>query len=371
MANIVHLTTVHQPFDTRIFHKECKTLVNAGYHVSLIAQHDKHEIVDGVELIPIPKYQGRIKRILWGSYMAFRLAWGLKADVYHFHDPELMPWGILLALITKARVIYDVHEDYSKKMKYKAWLPKPARILSYWGVKIAERITDKIVNGIITPTEDIEKNFSREKTQVIKNYPIISLLSQKPEQPRTLQDNFELVFTGGYTDQTGIIQIVQALELVKTPQTRLTLLGREIHSYVREEIQALPGYSKVDYKGFVPFEKMYNYLHSAAIGLVCNQPKLGYELALSTKLFEYMSVGLPVIASNFELWKKVVEENKSGIIVDPENPKEIAAAIDQLLQNPMLRKQMGENGVTAIQGKYNWVLEGQKLSSFYQNRILQ
>lgn len=79
-----------------------------------------------------------------------------------------------------------------------------------------------------------------------------------------------------------------------------------------------------------------------------------------------MSAGLPVIASNFPLWKEIVEKNCCGICVNPLNSKEIADAINWVLQNPSQAAEMGRKGRKAIEEKYNWEEESRKLISFYE-----
>lgn len=366
MPHIVHLTTVHLPFDTRIFQKECRSLAQAGYRVSLIAPHTNRETVDGVEIIPVPRFTGRLERMSKGTWAVYRLARRLDADLYHFHDPELMPVGMLLRLTTRACVVYDVHENYPANMQSKEWLPRPLRNLASWGVELTEKVTAALADGIVTATEPIAARFSPAKTQVIKNYPLPAMMALSPAEQCKYKNNYTLIYTGGFTDHRGIHQIVQALEHVQTPQARLTLLGRAIHPYVEEAVQGLPGYRRVDYLGHVPFETMYHHLNTAAIGLVCNQPRHGYDLALPNKLFEYLSAGLPVIASHFDSWQEIVEGNQCGITVDPTDPAEIAQAIDTLLGQPELRRTMGENARQAAGEKYNWEHESQKLLNLYQ-----
>jgi len=73
------LTSVHLPFDARIFHKEAKTLVKAGYDVTLIAQHNKKEIVDGIKIIPLPRAKNRFDRMTRITWTLFKLALKEKA----------------------------------------------------------------------------------------------------------------------------------------------------------------------------------------------------------------------------------------------------------------------------------------------------
>jgi len=170
------LTTVHQPFDIRIFHKEVKSLVNFGYKVTLIAQHSKNEIVDGVKIIALPKPRNRFMRILGLTWRVSYLALRQRADIYHFHDPELILVGIVLRLLRK-KVIYDVHEDVPKQILNKDWI---------WNVNIRkfvaftmntiEQIGAFLFNRIVVATPDIAKKFTKKKTVILRNFPILKLI---------------------------------------------------------------------------------------------------------------------------------------------------------------------------------------------------
>ena len=96
MVQIRHLTSVHSPFDTRIFFKECLSLVEAGYQVTLIAPHTHDETVQGVRILALPSSSNRMSRMTLRVWRVYQLAKKLNADLYHFHDPELIPLGMLL-----------------------------------------------------------------------------------------------------------------------------------------------------------------------------------------------------------------------------------------------------------------------------------
>jgi glycosyltransferase involved in cell wall biosynthesis len=306
----------------------------------------------------------------WGVWAVFCLARRLRGDLYHFHDPELMPVGVLLKLTTRARLIYDVHENYPSNIRSKEWIPRPLRRVIAWAAGRAEWVTASLVDGIVTVAEHIAQRFPPGKTELVRNYPALAMTVNSAEDNRRYEGNYTLVYTGGFTDHRGVTQIVQALSHVKAPEARLTLLGKTFHQRVAAAVQKMPGFALVDYLGQVPYEAVYRHMRTAAVGLICNQPVYGYELAQPNKLFEYMSAGLPVIASNFELWKEIVEGNQCGLTVDPTRPGQIAEAVDYLLCHPELRRQMGANARQAVQEKYNWDRESQKLISLYQ-RVLR
>jgi glycosyltransferase involved in cell wall biosynthesis len=124
--------------------------------------------------------------------------------------------------------------------------------------------------------------------------------------------------------------------------------------------------ARVQIPGPIPHEKVFDVLVRSHIGLAVLHPDPNYVDSLPTKLFEYMAAGLPVVASNFPLWKEIVEGNRCGITVDPLDPKAIAQAIEYLLTHPEEARRMGENGRRAVEEKYNWEREKEKFAQTLQ-----
>jgi len=367
---IAHLTTVHPPFDVRIFHKECKTLAKSGYEVYLIAQHDKEEIVDGIHLIPLPIVRSRIRRMIYLPIRALKEALKLKANIYHFHDPELIPIGVLLKVFAKGKVIYDVHEDVPKQIMSKYWIPKKLRGIISFIVNLGEKKFSFLFDAIITATDDILKNFSFYRNAIsIKNYPMLSkFLEVKGKEKK--DDVFKIIYIGGLSKIRGISEVVKALEYVDSnKEVRLILCGKFSPIEYEKEVRNLKGFEKVDYLGWLEPDEVVNKLVDVDAGIVCLHPITNYVTALPVKLFEYMAAGLPVIASNFPLWREIVEGNNCGICVDPLNPKEIAEAIKYLIEHPDEAQKMGENGKKAVLEKYNWEKESEKLIKLYEDLL--
>jgi glycosyltransferase involved in cell wall biosynthesis len=363
-ASVCIITTVHPPFDTRIFHKQAKTLVQAGYNVTLIAQHDGDEEVEGVRIKGLPKPRNRFTRIFGLTWRAFHLALKQKADIYHFHDPELLAIALFLKAFTKGRIIYDVHEDYSKKILAKKWLKGKKLVAGVY--RLVEKQVPAFLDAVIAATDGIAKGFPISKVHTVRNYPLGRLVKKQKLKTDRLENAFRIIYTGGVTRNRGLLQIVQSLEYIDDARLRLVLLGRADDNELLKEVRALPGFSKVDYHGLVPFEEVYRYMGMADVGMLCNQPVHSYDTSLPNKLFEYMSAGLPVIASDFPGWKEIVERLDCGITVNSQEPREIAEGIRYFMQHPDLRVRMGHNARMAVLEKYNWEKESEELLSLYE-----
>ncbi len=374
------LTTVHPTFDTRIFHKEAKTLVQAGYDVTLIVQHDGDTEVEGVRIIALPKPRNRLQRIFGLTWRAFRLALREKADIYHFHDPELLPIGVLLKLFTRGKVIYDVHENVKEQILNKAWLPLWSRKLLSLSYELIEKLSILVIDEVIIAEDSYTKNYQGHKNvTAIRNYPILSYL-ETHTGTRIAADlvmdgdhNFKVTYVGGVTKLRGALELIESISIVKANGHQgvvLNLIGPIMPPALRAELDGLIreyGLKQdVSIPGRIPHDTIYEVLSKSNVGVAILRPDPNYVESLPTKLFEYMAAGLPVIASNFPLWKEIVEGNECGLTVDPLDPKEIAQAIEYLITHPEEARRMGENGRRAVEEKYNWETEGRKLLQLYE-----
>jgi len=295
-----------------------------------------------------------------------------KADMYHFHDPELIIIGMMLKMFTRGKVIYDVHEDYPKAILLKTWLPAFTRKLMSKAFNIFEKFVSKHFDYVVTATGDIEDNFRFSRTITVKNYPILDFDVKSLERSNIHKDNTcTLIYAGGITEERGIKEIVQSLEFLGSEQkVTLKLIGKFSSKKFEKEVRNLREFkNKVEFLGWQPMDEVYKNLIQADIGLVCLHPLPRYKVSLPIKLFEYMSMGLPVIASNFPLWKEIIEKNACGLTVDPLKPAEIAKAVKYLLENPVERERMSKNAKIAFLERYNWGREEKKLLSIYEKLL--
>jgi hypothetical protein len=362
---ICHLTSVHPLYDTRIFYKECKTLVNAGYDVTLVVQNDKDEVIDGVKVKRVNKPGNRMERMAKTARQVYKRALEVDADVYHFHDPELIPVGLRLKSRGK-KVIYDVHEDVPRQILSKGWIAAPARKIVSWKVERIENFAAKKFDYIVTATPFIRERFLKlnKNTVDINNFPILSELYV----PKNDWEHKEkaVCYVGGIGKARGIFEMVNAVGLT---DYRLLLAGSFASAEEREACIKLDGWRKVSELGHINREEVRDVLSRSMAGLVVLHPIQNYLDALPVKMFEYMSAGIPVIASNFALWREIIEKNNCGICVDPLNIEEIADAVKWIIDHPEEAKRMGENGRRAVEEKYNWEKEGEKLVNIYKELL--
>jgi glycosyltransferase involved in cell wall biosynthesis len=361
---IRHLTSVHSVRDPRIFHKECKSLSGLGHDVALIACHERAEVVDGIRIVPIDPPRHRSDRVVRVGWQVYRAAARERADVYHFHDPELMWVGALLKL-GGSRVIYDVHEDLPKQIIGKPYIPAWARPLVSRVAAIAEKLTAQIVDGIVAATPTIARRFPAGKTVVVQNFPEASFASIDAGATPFADRSDAFVYTGGLMEVQGVREMAEAFALLPGGMTG-TVAGTFHVPELEMQVAAMPGWQRVRFLGQVPRAEVLRVMGNARCGLVLNHPTVNYVEAYATKMFEYMARGMPVVCSDFPLWVDIVTTADCGIAVDPRSPRAIADAIRRLAGDAVLARRLGDNGRRAVAERFNWEAELTKLEALYR-----
>lgn len=363
LVRIAHLTTAHNRNDIRIRLKECNSLASHGYEVHyIVADGFGDDPSNNVYVHDIGIAGGRFKRMILRPWRMLFAALELNAKIYHFHDPEMLMIALFLK-IKGAKVIYDSHEDVPRALMSRDWIPiwmrRPISSLFEW----FENFISSKLSAIIGATPFIAERFSsiNSNSVTINNYPLASEIHQLTDSNRIGKS---VCYVGGIGRIRGIEQIVRALEHV---DARLILAGTFENEKLQQEIQNLPGWSKVDYRGNVSREFVREILSRSRAGLVFFHPEPNHTDAQPNKMFEYMSAGLPVLASDFPLWKKIIVDDNIGMVADPMNPLEIARVIREILDNPQMADEMGCRGRSRVMDCYQWTYEERKLLELYKN----
>ena len=358
------ILTMHSPLDARIFYKEGKTLAKAGYDVTLLVPHTQSEVVEGIKIVPLPIYRGRLARFFLMPFIAFFPALRQKASIYHFHDPALIITGLLLKAFGK-KVIYDVHEEYKRQNLSKNYIPRLLRRPIAYLFDFFEKAASRAFDAIIVVDDYTLSKFKHKRVVRVANLPpIIDIPRQKKNE------EFVFVFAGGISKERGILNIIEALDFLEdySEKIKIILAGPIEDEEIKQAIKSNP---LIDYKGYIPWTEVIKIYSISDVGLMVYQPTpaLTYFTLGSNKLFEYMLAGLAIIASNFPNLKKPIETNKCGICVDSTNPREIAEAMKYLIEHKEEARKMGENGRKAVLERYNWEKEGEKLLKLYEDLI--
>ena len=364
--HIVHMTSGHEAHDTRIVAKQCAGLAAMGYRVSLVARATQQggtaPMPPKVTHVPVPRPTGRLGRFIKTAIAVVRQAKKLDPDIYHFHDPELLPHALWLARQGKI-VVYDVHEDYRRSIRDRSWLPKPLQWLAQNMIVWLE--TQMSYYGwVAAATPDIATHFPAEKTALVQNFPSLAEFDSYDQPLPLTQRANRLVYVGAITQERGIADIIAALPQIKSHYADICfdLIGPLTPEYKRQ-LQTIPGWEAVTCHGRLDRANVVACLHQAKIGLVTLQDVPRYRVSQPTKLYEYMAAGLPVVASNFPYWESQVGSD-IGIFVPPD-PDNIAQAILTLLSDPKTAAEMGHRGRQKVEQDFSYESDLARLVALY------
>ena len=360
---VCHLSSVHPAFDTRIFFKECKSLADAGYHVTLIAMVDKEKQKSvenqNIEIIPFTRYKSRLKRILCSPFKMCAMARKQRANIYHFHDPELLITGLLLRLFTKSKVVYDIHEDYSKNFFEREWMK--FKILRFVISKLFfyfELLVCRLISANIVVLPQWLNKYP--KAVLVRNYPVLEKIGRK-------KDKNLFVYIGTIGSKRCALEMTLIfVELMKLmPDIKFKIIGnffeKDVEAAVMDYAKRIPN---IDYLGFRPFSEAKKILFRSKYGFVL-YASIKYRENIPVKMYEYLANDIITIFSSFEDFKYDIENEGWGIGVNPNNPGEAARKIHDIIADEEKIRAIEEN-IKKHKTKYSWEPEKKELLNLYK-----
>lgn len=373
MTHVCILSSVHPALDNRIFYREARSLQRAGYQVTLMAVYPRDEVKDGIEIIGLPRVPRWQRPLLWLTLL--RRALAVQADVYHFHDPELLlatPW---LRLLSGKPTIYDVHEPHGEFIQIKEYLPAWLRGPLAGIFRRLEPGLARRQSALILADDCLADAYPDGPAlrATLLNLPERSFVEQALAASRDLGERPPTVLhLGGHKKSRGTALMIEAFEAVvrEMPSARLRLVGPfsppDLEQEVRQDIARRGLQDAVEVVGHVPFEQVGDYLARASVGWLALQPLPKFQIGVATKLFEYMAYALPIVSSDLQPSRRVIQGGVNGYLATADDPAAHAEAILRLLRDPQAARAMGHRGQELVQTQYSWDAMEERLLALYE-----
>jgi hypothetical protein len=345
----------------------CQPLARWGCDVTLIAPGGEP---DGTVALsarnPVIAAAGRKAR----AWLAFLAALDAEADIYHFHDPELIPVGLALKAKGK-RVIYDVHEDYPAQMLVKYWIPTRLRPLVAQGMRLANALAGRYFDAVVTADPAVAQQFPTDKTLVFYNFPILDFFAG----PEPVPVQHDVVYLGGMSERTGMFVLLDALAQLRDQGRIVTAClagyadGNDGYAALMGGIRTRQLSGQVLVMGRLPHVQVPAYLRSGRIGVVPLQPIAKFLSNIPTKLFEYWACGLPVVVGTLPPILPFVRDGNNGLLYPPTSSTELAAQLAWLLDHPGAAQRMGQAGQAQVAKAWNNETQVTQLLGLYERLL--
>ncbi|MCR4621558.1 MAG: glycosyltransferase [Clostridiales bacterium] len=322
------------------------------YLVGRMKTYDKN----GVHIVGVGEMPGsRLKRMIEGARCVYKKALALDCNIYHFHDPELLPYGLKLKRKGK-KVIFDSHEDVPAQIMDKEWIPRILRKAVAKVYKAYETHAVKQLDAVVAATPHIAEQFEgrAKRVVIINNYPKLDDI-EFHTTPFSEREPI-VCYAGGISEIRGEKVMVEAM---KDVDGMLILAGE----HEKMEITGQTGV--IRYLGQLERAGVNALYGQAVVGLCILKPICNYFYSQPIKIYEYMAAGIPFICSDFPGWRKLAEDSGAGICVGFDEPERIASVVRKLLSNRGHAQEMGRRGHDYVVSNCSWTIEESKLLFLY------
>ncbi len=357
--------------DPRSFYKQARSLVKAGYDVTVCRLADSDQEINNVQVLGVGSARHRIARFGIINFRILRRALKHKADIYHFHDLDFVPWAVLLKALTGAKIIYDVHEAHAEYMLLKSYIPRPLRKSVSLFVHILEQISSRWFDAIIPNDNFIAQAFRHRPSVTIYNFPTLDFFAKQQEIPWR-ERRYDLFYHGSFPvyHAERMISIAQALVRLNVSHTwGIVTNDKKTVSWALEELKRTGLDPHFHFLPYLDYLEVARCLSDARIGIIPLPPYKKFLKNIPLKMFEFMGCGMPMVLSDLPPSRQFIEDLNCAISVEPDNINQFAEAIRTLLADPDMAARMGENGRKIVWERYNWEEEEKKLLELYSSLV--
>ena len=361
----------------RVYHRHCLTLAQSGYQVLLAAHplpeenYDYRVHLHSLGEFVIPTLNWRLVQRIKRCNLAYRLAVGSGASLFHYYSPEFIFWGARLKKILRRPIVLDCMEDFESYVLLRPGIGDYLRgsfsHLVGWQLKYAARYCDAVTVAD-EGTAALLRPFA-QRVVVLHNYPMLSLFPDPGQNEQEKQ--FDIVFHGGIS--RGLLEFCFGVDdllvdLGYAVKWRFIGLVEEMDWFTKR-LSRRGVKERFSLTGLVPHDQISQEITKAKIGIIPLPDHPKYHNNIPQKLFEFMALRMPVVLSDLPPSRPFVGNNKCAIMVPPDDYHAYAQGIIQLLKDPSLRKQMGAEGHRLVVQEYNWEKESKKLVNLYEELL--
>lgn len=351
--DVLLLTSVHPPFDTRIYHKFFCSIKNAGFTTKILLPNLSDLAISNEDILSVNGFHRKSLRILNNLLLLFK-CFSIRPKLVIFFDPDLLPFMLFFKLFSGASVIFDNHEDYSGYIMIKEsipfWLRNVVRKSYLIFLFFAKRIFDYI---FYADPFTMGKPSDKFKQIVIYNFPVI-------EDFPAIRKKYDLIFPGSIdlTVCQRLLNIMEALDDQSDGEVFFLLIGRDVSSANRsliEEKQKELQKVNIEFLEDLPYDTVQVKISESKIGLIPLPDVEKFRKNIPIKLFEFMMHSIPVIGSDLPPISCFLKETEGNFCIEEEGyDRAYCEKIIHILANYSSFSEMARRNYLIMKENWNW-----------------
>ena len=361
--HIIHCSSSHKRSSSRIFYRLCISCAKYNLKTSLIICDGLgNDCINGIQIYSLINSKNIFVKILILPFLIFIKSLKTQADIYHLHDPELVPIGFLLKLFGK-KVIFDMHENIHLQILSKDSIkPKIFRQFLSKISRFVENIFLLFFDGVTVPQPIMVGMYKNQNQNIISicNYYMGDKINY--EKNKFIEKDYKsLIYAGSISIPRGFENMINFMR--EMPDDYILNIAGNIPKSLLDKIPKSIN-KKIIVHGFLNQKELIKLYKKCGIGLIMFNNVGQYYMSYSLKLFEYMHYGLFIILPNFGEWQKFNTLYKVGVNLNVSDPKECAHYIKNNIRKNFLST--SKNNIKTEAKKFNWNIEEKKLINFYK-----